>query len=84
MFKIEITDTYGENANYSWVVRGVLLLSDAPTRRQVVTAAKRFAGWTGQPCEVHHYGGEIEIRPKGVNAVAFVYWADDHENRTEH
>lgn len=76
MFKIEITDTFGGEANYSWVRRGILALPDRPTHAQVVRAAKKFAGWTGKRCRVDHYGGEVSIRLSGAAMVAFAYWCE--------
>lgn len=77
MHDIEVTDTFGGEANYCWVKRGK---TRAKTRRGKIAAAKRLAGWNGW-CRVSavDYGDMLEIRPvaaSGVNQVAFVTWSD--------
>ncbi len=72
MFDVEITDTYGGEANYSWVRRYEI---DAPagiSRRALVRRAKRAAGWTGVRCAVTDFGDTIEMRPTGACVVAFI------------
>lgn len=74
--EIEVTDTFGGESNYTWVKRGT---TSATTRRGIIKAVKRIAGWTGW-CRVKvvAYSGDIaEIRPtdaSGVCQVAFVTW----------
>jgi hypothetical protein len=77
MYKLEITDTFGGEANYCWVKRGS---TKATSRRGVVKAIKDLAGWTGW-CRVRvtDYGDMIEVRPtqsSGVCQVAFATWSD--------
>lgn len=60
----EHTDTFGGEANYCWVRRHTLPEGDY-TDRQLVRAAKRFAGFTGLRCEVENYGDMIRITPTG-------------------
>lgn len=74
---IEITDTFGGEANYCWVIRGT---TTRASRRGIVEAVKDLAGWRGW-CRVHvtDYGDMMEIRPtqsSGVCQVAFVTWGD--------
>ena len=88
IYAIEITDTFGGEANYSWVRRHSF---DVPElthygydgsqgyakardaqRREIVRKAKALAGWTGTRCEVAEVGDMIEIRPRGACLVAFV------------
>ena len=69
--KIELTDTFGGEANYSWVRReDVEVRKD--TRLAIVRAAKAWAGWQGVRCQVSDYGDQIEIRPAGMCQVMFV------------
>ena len=71
----EVTDTFGGEANYCWVDRGsVEIPSDS--RRSLVRAMKRIAGWTGIPCRVSDFGDMVEIRPRGICQVAFLTWPD--------
>lgn len=77
-FEIEVTDTFGGEANYCWVKRGT---TRAQTRKGILAAVKRVAGWTDW-CRVkvvHNSGDFLEVRPvdtSGVNQVAFVFWVD--------
>ena len=77
MWNIEITDTFGGEANYCWVKRGT---TKANSRRGRIEAAKKLAGWNGW-CRVQvlDFGDMLEIRPtqsSGVCQIAFVTWAD--------
>lgn len=73
---IEVTDTFGGEANYCWVIRKTIQVRKAVSRRTVVRKVKEVAGWTGW-CRVRvsDFGDLLEIRPtiaSGVNQVAFV------------
>jgi hypothetical protein len=73
--QIEVTDTFGGEPNYCWVKRGK---TRAKTRRGLVAAVKRVAGWQGW-CRVDVWdtGGSLIVRPtlrSGVCQIAFVYW----------
>jgi hypothetical protein len=63
MWKIEETDTFGGEANYSWVNRWKL--PNGLTKRQVVCRAKKLAGWTGLRCRTTDLGLWIEVAPIG-------------------
>ena len=67
----EVTDTFGGQANYSWVKRGFMLFKKEPTSRQIVLALKKFAGLTGVRCYKIDYGDMIDLRPVGICIVAF-------------
>jgi len=87
-YAIEITDTFGGEANYSWVRRHSFAVPELThygydgsqgyvkaskaQRREIVRKAKALAGWTGARCEVTDMGDMIEIRPRGACLVAFV------------
>ena len=77
-YKLEVTDTFGGEANYCWVKRGT---TKATTRRGLIYAIKALAGWDDW-CRVvvHHYDGDsMELRPtqsSGVCQVAFAHWED--------
>ena len=78
MWHIEVTDTFGGEANYCWVLRGTTKVN---SRRGKIEAAKKLAGWNGW-CRVNvsDYGDMLEIHPtqtSGVLQVAFVTWQDD-------
>jgi hypothetical protein len=77
-WQLEHTDTFGGEANYCWVRRESLADSgDKPlTRRQIVRAAKAFAGFTGMRCEVESYGDMYRITPRGICQTVFAQWDD--------
>jgi hypothetical protein len=68
----ELTDTFGGEANYSWVRRADLELPDTATPRQQITAAKAALGLTGCRCVKYDLGDLIELRPSGSCTVAFI------------
>jgi len=77
MWNIEVTDTFGGEANYCWVNRST---AKAATTRGVVRAVKAAMGLTGKRCDVYSAGGHVEIRPVGKRApciIGFADWADD-------
>ena len=71
---LELTDTFGGEANYSWVRRSSI--PTPKTDRGIVRAAKRWAGWTGFPCRVDNFGDTIAIYPRGICQVLFVTFED--------
>jgi hypothetical protein len=68
---IELTDTFGGEANYSWVRRYTLDTPDDTTQRALVRRIKQAAGLTGVRCNTDDHGGMITIRPVGVCVVLF-------------
>jgi hypothetical protein len=87
-FQLEITDTFGGEANYSWVRResftmpeltyygydGALTYVKALNKfnRALKKKVKDIAGWHGARCTMDDYGDVIEIRPNGACLVAFI------------
>ena len=69
---VELTDTFGGEANYSWAQREQLELPADATDRQIVTAAKAALGLTGTRCRRFDFGEGFELRPCGSCTVAFV------------
>ena len=75
-YNIEVTDTFGGEANYSWVTRHAL---DAPatlSQRALVRRVKALIGWTGVRCDVYDYGDMIDIRPRGACLVCFITYGE--------
>ena len=74
IIQYEVTDTFGGEANYSWVKRGETEshegedFSDLAAIRRV----KKAIGWNGLRCTVENYGDDITIRPRGYNQVCFI------------
>lgn len=71
-FQFEATDTFGGEANYSWVRRLDVAYSADISDRALVRRAKAWAGFTGHPCRVENMGDLIAIYPRGVCQVIFV------------
>ena len=69
---VEVTDTFGGEANYSWVKRTEMQLMDALSKYSIVRRVKKEIGWSGQRCLTVDYGDTIELRPYGVCQVAFI------------
>ena len=74
--KCELTDTFGGEANYSWVRRQTVSLPEGASRRSIVRAAKSALGISGIRCETTDYGDMVELRPRGSCTVAFVTFSD--------
>ena len=70
IWQFEITDTFGGEANYSWVRRAHV--TRAITRWQARDLALRWAGWLGVKVAVAEIGGTLEIKPRGMSMVMFV------------
>lgn len=66
------TDTFGREANYSWVKRGEVELPETIKTAEIVRLVKRDAGLTGVRMVRQEYGDMIELRPVGVCAVMFI------------
>jgi hypothetical protein len=76
-YQVEVTDTFGGEANYCWVNR--YPITDRPkgwSDLALVREAKRLAGWSGLRCRTENYGDMIELRPFGMCQVMFIMWED--------
>jgi hypothetical protein len=67
----ELTDTFGGEANYSWVFRETVKVR-TDSRLAIVRAAKSALGLSNVRCQVLDIGDTIEIRPIGICQVAFI------------
>ena len=72
-FKVEYTDTFGGEANYSWCERETVTLSDCATDRQIVLACKNAVGLSGVKCDRQEWGEGIMLHPRGECTVVFIY-----------
>lgn len=72
---VEYTDTFGGEANYSWVKRQSLLMESGDTIATLKRAAKKVMGLTGHRGRWSRHGGSdtLEFRPYGLCTVLFVY-----------
>lgn len=75
-YRLELTDTFAGEANYSWVKRGQLAASADMSRLAIVRRAKKWAGLSGVRCRVNDYGDAIDIRPHGLCIVLFATWSE--------
>lgn len=74
-YQVEVTDTFGGEANYCWV-RRYTLPPCGDSQRARIRAAKAIAGYTGMPGTTSDYGDMLEWRPRGVCHVMFITWED--------
>ena len=83
-YKVEVTDTFGGEANYSWVRRYTV---ETPSceygtsersqySRTLVRRAKKAAGWAGLRCQVDNHGDSITVRPVGRKAPCWIMFID--------
>jgi hypothetical protein len=73
--EIELTDTYGGQANYSWVDR-YSFDCEGMTDRQIERKARALIGLTGVRCQRFDYGDMVEWRPYRSATVAFLTFND--------
>ena len=88
-YDVEYTDTFGGEANYSWVRRGSVTVPElthydaAANRRQlvqVVRKAKALMGLTGVKCRREEHGDLIALYPRGSCTVLFINYREaNHE-----
>jgi hypothetical protein len=82
-WKVEVTDTYGGQANYSWVRRYHMEEVSDEKQPSIVRRAKKLAGWTGFKCETMAYNGDTyEVRPRRAAMVMFVSWDESNGSDT--
>ena len=68
-FSIEITDTFGGEANYCWVKRFTV---KALSKRGAIIKAKREGGWRGYKHRTLDYGDMTRLDLKGACVVIFI------------
>ena len=70
----EHTDTFGGEANYSWVNRGTLTLPDNASDLTIVRAVKKELGLSGVKCDRDKYLGndDIVLRPRRICQIIFI------------
>ena len=91
-YAVELTDTFGGEANYCWVRRARVTMpelthygydggtnyakANRTYQRELMKRAKVAVGMTGARGVTTSYGDGYEFRPYGVCAVLFVTWTD--------
>lgn len=71
-FKFELTDTFGGEANYSWVERNTETLPRGITDRALMRKAKAWAGLTGCRGKTVNLGETLAFYPRGSCTVLFI------------
>ena len=71
-YSVELTDTMGGEANYSWCHRSEISLPDNASDLALVRRAKAEIGLSGIRCKRCDLGETIELRPYGACVVAFI------------
>ncbi len=80
-YNAEYTDTYGGEANYSWVRRASFTASASLSDREIVRRAKKELGLTGLRCKRNDFGEMIELRPQGQATVVFITYEEIPETQ---
>jgi hypothetical protein len=73
---VEVTDTFGGEANYSWVDRYSFEANEDASDRTIMRKAKAKAGLSGVRGRTDNYGDVVVFRPYGANIVMFVTLED--------
>jgi len=72
LVQVEITDTFGGEANYSWVRRYEVEVADSASTRAIVRKVKKEIGYTGVHCRTTDYGDMITLDPVGCCERVFI------------
>jgi len=79
-YDIEVTDTFGGEANYCWVKRHTLEVPQGTTHLAFVRRVKALIGWTGLRCNVSNFGnGSLDIRPVNMCQVCFTVYRETED-----
>ncbi len=92
-YNVELTDTFGGEANYSWVKRATITVPELThygydgssnyskankiARRELMKKAKAAVGYTGVRGKTYEHGDMIEFRPYGMCVVMFVTFSEE-------
>lgn len=73
VWNVEVTDTFGGEANYAWVRRYSFVAPAGAKQREIMRRAKAAADLTNVRGETSGDGGDgYEFRPRGDALVMFV------------
>lgn len=74
--QVEVTDTFGGEANYGWVRRYEVEVPEGASNRSIVRKVKKEIGYTGVRCQTTDYGDTITLDPVGCCERVFItFWA---------
>lgn len=82
-YQFEVTDTFGGEANYSWVKRTIVDIPDGIGDVMLRMLAKRWAGFDGVRCEIENLGDQQILRPRGLCQVLFVTYTEPEDRKAE-
>ena len=71
VMRIEYTDTFGGEANYSWCRRAELEFPEGASERSIIRALKAEVGFVGRHRK-SSYGEEVRLDEVGASRVAFI------------
>ena len=71
-WRVEVTDTFNGEANYSWARRYSFEAPEGASDTAIMRRAKREAGYTGDRGRVSNYGDSLEFRPYASCTVMLV------------
>lgn len=71
-FQLEYTDTFGGEANYSWVTRRTIEAPEDISDLALVRRAKDAMGMNGVPCRREELGETIALYPRRSCTVLFI------------
>ena len=72
-YHYEMTDTFGGEANYSWVRRGEVELPEGASGLMLVRRVKKALGLEGVQCKRESYGdSHFTLYPVGSCTVVFI------------
>jgi hypothetical protein len=71
-WRIEVTDTFGGQANYSWVKRDEFDMPESATDVSIIRRAKEIAGYSGVPHRKEELPDGFALYLRGAHIVIFV------------
>ena len=71
-YDAEYTDTFGGDANYSWVRRTSFEAPSNASDALIMRRAKRLLGLSGSRGRRSNFGDTLEFRPSGCCTVLFI------------
>jgi len=77
IFFVEVTDTYGGEANYSWVHK---YLVKATTMRGAISVVSKYEGFAGRLKVDGNYGDMTRHNVSGAAICIFTQYADEYNS----
>lgn len=73
-YRVDYTDTFGGEANYSWLRVAHFVAPEDASNSTLVRRAKRALNMSGWPTRTERGGEVLALRPRdGANVVMFIY-----------